>query len=164
MAANSHRFSDARNANAVRPCGHFILVTSEELGTVSLIRVDRSGMQPATIATANLCCPVCSRDGKSVFYVSITQPQKIWQVPITGGAPAEVAEVLGNQLVGRLTISPDGKLLAYPYTQYGHVPSEGRSVAVVPIDGGPPVKNFKISQDTGTLQWHWPPDGQTTES
>jgi Tol biopolymer transport system component len=63
--------------------------------------------------------------------------------------------------VGRLTISPDGKLLAYPYTQYGHVPSEGRSVAVVPIDGGPPVKNFKISQDADTLQWRWSPDGKS---
>jgi Tol biopolymer transport system component len=118
-------------------------------------------MQPATIATANLCCPVCSRDGNSAFYVSIAQPQKIWQVPITGGASAEVAEVLGSQLVGGLTISPDGKLLAYPYTQYGHVPSEGRSVAVVPIAGGPPVKNFKIWQDADTLQWHWSPDGKS---
>ena len=154
-------FSNVRNASAVTPCGHFILFASEELGTVSLIRVDRSGMQPATIATANLCCPVCSRDGNSALYVSIAQPQKIWQVPITGGAPAEVAEVLGSQLVGRLTISPDGKLLAYPYTQYGHVPSEGRSVAVVPIDGGPPVKNFKISQDADTLQWRWSPDGKS---
>lgn len=63
--------------------------------------------------------------------------------------------------MGRLTISPDGKLLAYPYTQYGHVPSEGRSVAVVPIDGGPPVKNFKISQDADTLQWRWSPDGKS---
>jgi len=154
-------FSDAHNANAVTPCGHFILFTSQELGTVRLTRVDRSGMQPTTISTANLCCPVCSRDGRSVFYVSIAQPQKIWQVPVTGGFPAEVAEVLGNQLVGPLTISPDGKLLAYPYTQYGHVPSAGRSVAVVPIDGGPPVKNFKISQDTGTLQWRWSPDGKS---
>ena len=155
------RFSGARNAGQVTPCGHFILFVSEELGTVSLMRVDRSGMQPTAIATANLCCPVCSRDGNSVFYVSIAPPEKIWQVPIAGGAPAEVAEVLGSQLVGPLTISPDGKFLAYPYTQYGHVPSEGRSLAVVPIDGGPPVRNFKILQDTGTLQWHWSPDGKS---
>jgi DNA-binding winged helix-turn-helix (wHTH) protein/Tol biopolymer transport system component len=157
------RFGDAGNVHAVTPCGHFILFIAQELGTVSLIRVDKSGMQHATIATGNLCCLVCSPDGKSVFYVSVAQPQKIWQVPITGGTPSGIAEVQGTQLVGRLTISPDGKFLAYPYTQYGHVPSEGRRVAVILIDGGAPVKNFKISQDTGTLHWHWSPDGKSMQ-
>jgi DNA-binding winged helix-turn-helix (wHTH) protein/Tol biopolymer transport system component len=154
------RFSDARNASAVTPCGQFILFISEELGTISLVRVDRSGMQPTTIATSNLCCPVCSRDGRSAFYVSIAQPQKIWQVPITGGTPSEVAEALGTQLVGNLTISPDGRFLAYPYTQYGHVPSEGRSAAVIPIDGGPTVRNFKLLQDSGNVYLRWSPDGK----
>jgi eukaryotic-like serine/threonine-protein kinase len=157
------RFTDARNVQAVAPCGGSILFIAQELGTVSLIRVDKSGLQPATIASGNLCCPVCARDGKSVFYASVAQPQTIWQIPVTGGTPSEIVGVQGTQLVGRLTISRDGRLLAYPYTQYGHVPSEGRSLAVVPIDGVAPVKRFKIPQDTGTLHWQWSPDGKSMQ-
>jgi Tol biopolymer transport system component len=155
------RFSDARNVYTVTPCGHSILFITQDLGNVRLVRVDRSGTQPAIIAAGDLWDPACSREGKSVFYASITSPQKIWQVPITGGTPSEVTEVLGTQLVGNLTISPDGKFLAYAYTQYGHVPSQGRSMAVIPITGGPPVKNFKISQNAGIL--HWSRDGKSLQ-
>jgi Tol biopolymer transport system component len=154
------RFSNAHNADAIAPCGHFIVFVSQEPGGSSVIRVDRSGVQPTRLAAGNLCCTVCGRDTKSVFYVTIDQPQKIWQVPTAGGIPTEIDEVSGSQIVGRVTVSPDGKFLAYPYTQYGHVPSVGRSSTVISIDGGPPVKNFKLLQDTGTVYLRWSPDGK----
>jgi Tol biopolymer transport system component len=155
------RFSDAKNVDWLTPCVRFIVFTSEEPGITTLMRVDKDGTHQTRLANGNLWGPACSPDGKFVFYASVEQPQKIWQVPITGGTPSVVAEVLGTQLVGRLAISPDGKFLAYPYTQYGRVPSRGRSVAVVPIDGAPPVKSFKISEDIQDL--HWSPDGKSLQ-
>jgi DNA-binding winged helix-turn-helix (wHTH) protein/Tol biopolymer transport system component len=155
------RFSEARNVLEVTPCGHSIVFHAQELGADSLIRVDRSGIQRATIATGSLWCPVCSPDGQSVFYANVDPPEKIWRVPVSGGTPAEVAEVLGAQLVERLAISPDGKFLTYAYTQYGHVPSQGWSLAVIPVDGGPPVKNLKVSQDSKL--WRWSPDGKSLQ-
>jgi DNA-binding winged helix-turn-helix (wHTH) protein/Tol biopolymer transport system component len=153
------RFSDARDAKAVAPCGHFIVFVAQELDTTSILRVNRSGMERTKLAAGNLCCTVCGRDGQSVFYVTIDPPQKIWRLPTAGGIPAEIDEVSGTQIVGRFTVSPDGRFLAYPYTQYGRVPSEGRSAAVIPIDGGPTVKSFKLLQDTGTVYLRWSPDG-----
>ncbi len=156
------RFSEARNVIEVTPCGHSIVFLAREPGAVSVIRVDRSGMQPTRIATGNLWSPTCSQDGKFVFYINVQPPQKIWRVPIFGGTPAEVDEVLGTQLVGKdLASSPDGKFLAYVYTQYGHVPSQGWSLAVIPIDGGPPVKILKVSQSSKI--WRWSPDGKSLQ-
>jgi hypothetical protein len=61
-----------------------------------------------------------------------------------GGTPLYVSDILGDQATGVLAISPGGKLLAYPYTQYGRVPSEGWRVAVMSADGGPPLKQFNV--------------------
>ena len=152
------RFTEARNVIEVTPCGHSIVFLAREPGAVSVIRVDRSGTQPTRIATGNLWSLACSQDGKSVFYINVEPPQKIWRVPISGGTQAEVAEVLGTQPAERLTVSPDGKFLAYVYTQYGHVPSQGWSLAVIAVDGGPPVKNLKVSQNSKI--WRWSPDGK----
>jgi DNA-binding winged helix-turn-helix (wHTH) protein/WD40 repeat protein len=152
------RFSEARNVREITPCGRFIVFTTEENGTVKLIRVDKSGAQRTTLSSGNVWSPVCSRDAKSVFYATVEQPQKIWKVSVGGGTPSEVDEVLGSQIVSRLAISPDEKLLAYLYTQYGHVPSEGHSLAVISTEGGPPIRKTKISEDIDALRWS--PDGR----
>lgn len=75
-----------------------------------------------------------------------------------GGTPQYVTDVLGDQLCGALAVSPDGKVLAYPYTQYGPVPSEGWRVAVMAIDGGPAVKQFNIPG--GIFRMRWSPSGK----
>jgi hypothetical protein len=57
-----------------------------------------------------------------------------------GGEPIQIGEVPGKWLVGNVAISPDGKLLAFPYQDQN---DEARStLAVIPSDGGPPVKTF----------------------
>jgi hypothetical protein len=61
----------------------------------------------------------------SFFTPQHNNHKKIWRVPIDSGKSQEVAEVQGTQLTGTLAASPDGKLLAYPHTQYGRVPSSG---------------------------------------
>jgi Tol biopolymer transport system component len=57
-----------------------------------------------------------------------------------------------------LAISPDGKLLAYPYTQFGRVPSEGWKVAVLPFDGGPTLKQLDFPG--GMFGVKWSPSGK----
>jgi len=155
------RFTDVQEAGWLTPCGRFVVFTSYEPGSVSLMRVDRDGTHSSKLASRNPWGPACSPDGKFVFYATVEQPHKIWKVPVEGGTATKVDDALGDQLGDRLAISPDGKLLAYFYTQYGRVPSEGWSLAVVPISGGPPVENFKMSGDFRDLRWS--PDGKSLQ-
>jgi Tol biopolymer transport system component/DNA-binding winged helix-turn-helix (wHTH) protein len=155
------RFSDVRDASSPTSCGHSVVFTAVEADTVALIRVDRDGTKPSALARGNLWGPVCSGDGNFVFFANSEQPQRIWKVPIMGGTPQYVSDILGDQATGVLAISPDGKLLAYPYTQYGRVPSEGWRVAVMSVDGGPPLKQFSVPG--GMLGVRWSPRGRGFE-
>jgi Tol biopolymer transport system component len=155
------RFTEVQDAAWISPCGRFVVFTSYESGKVNLMRVDRDGTHSTRLASGNLWGSVCSPDGKFVFYASIEQPQKIWKVPIEGGDSVKVDDVVADQLDGRLAISPDGKLLAYEYIQYGHVPSEGWSLAVIPVEGGPAVKSIKLPSVVAQLQWSF--DGKSLQ-
>jgi Tol biopolymer transport system component len=150
------RFTDVQGVAWPTPCGHFVIFTTST--DTALIRVDRDGTHPAEIARGNLWSPACSGDGNFVFYATIEQPRRIWKVPVTGGTPAYVSDVLGDSLSGSLAISPDGKLLAYPYTQFGRVPSKGWKVAVLPVDGGPTLKQLDFPG--GMFGVKWSPSGK----
>ena len=50
-------------------------------------------------------------------------------------------------------VSPDGKLLAYPYTQYSRVLSDGWKVALMPANRGRLVKQFEIPGGIGGMRW-----------
>jgi Tol biopolymer transport system component len=63
--------------------------------------------------------------------------------------------------VDRLSVSPDGKLLAYPYSQYTNAVAHGWTLAIVPIGGGPPVKTLEVSGGIRNLRWS--PDGKSLE-
>lgn len=152
------RFTDVQGVAWPTPCGHFVIFTASKTDTVALIRVDRDGTHPAEIARGNLWSPACSAEGNFVYYATVEQPQRIWKVPVMGGAAVYVADVLGDSLSGMLAISPDGKLLAYPYTQFGRVPSEGWKVAVLPLDGGPTLKQLDFPG--GMFGVTWSPSGK----
>ncbi len=147
------RFADFRRVNSPGSCGRYAILLSQERDTKALVRVDRDGTHPATLVRGNLWSPVCSADGNFVFYATFEQPQKIWKVPILGGTALYVSDVPGDQLSGRLTVSPDGKLLAFPYTQYGRVPSEGWKIGLMPVSGGRLVKQFKVPGGIWGVRW-----------
>jgi hypothetical protein len=42
-------------------------------------------------------------------------PEKIWRIPAAGGAAEFVSDVVGEGSIDRLSVSPDGKFLAYLY-------------------------------------------------
>jgi Tol biopolymer transport system component len=132
---------------------------SYKAGMSVLTRVDADASHSTQLDHGNLWSPACSPDGKFVFYVNFDQPQKIWRIPAEGGSPIEIANVLGSQITGRLSVSPDGKLLTYPYTQFDQVPSSGWQIAVVSADGkGSPVRTFGVSGRIDCLRSS--PDGK----
>lgn len=62
------RFTDVHDVRWPTPCGDFVLFTAFEGNTEALIRVDRDGTHPTTLARGNLWSPACSPDGSFVLY------------------------------------------------------------------------------------------------
>jgi Tol biopolymer transport system component len=126
-----------------------------------LTRVSSDGSHPTELARGNLWSPACSPDGQFVFYVNFDQPQKIWRVPVGGGTSIEIAQILGDGICGRLSVSPDGRFLVYPDDQYTGVQAPGWSLMVISANGSQPVKTFKVPGGIGDA--HWSPDGKALQ-
>jgi Tol biopolymer transport system component len=100
-----------------------------------------------------------SPDGRWVFYYLVESAWKVslWKVPVDGG-PAVSVTAVPKSATSPPAISPDGKQFAVRYWDEKVNPSEG--LMIVPIEGGPPTKRFKIyfDQERGPLL-RWAPDG-----
>jgi serine/threonine protein kinase len=80
--------------------------------------------------------PVCSPDGKWVYYVEF-DAQQIKRISLGGGTPEIVpGTVIPNVLIGAPVLSPDGKVLAFFIT--GNTTGAGDAkIAFVPVEAGP---------------------------
>ena len=110
------------------------------------------------LAEGNFVSPVCSPDGSYVYYVNFDQPQNVWRVSSHGGAPVKIVRTLGGSIIGRLSMSPNGQLLAYPHTVSTNEPDLGWRVAITPADGGPTHRVFDVPSNIEGPRWS--PDGR----
>jgi DNA-binding winged helix-turn-helix (wHTH) protein/Tol biopolymer transport system component len=117
------------------PCGRLIVFLSGRTATTELVRVAADGADPTQLVTGDLNSFVCTLDGKYVFYDDL---HTISRIPVEGGPPVEIAQILGAHMAGRLSISPDGKFLAYPYADSPPAPSI--KLAIISAEGGSPTK------------------------
>ena len=145
------------------PCGHFVMFASGRAATTELVRVAVNGTEAAPLVQGDLNSFVCTPDGKYVFYDDM---HKIFRIPAEGGVPFEIAQILGENIGGRLSISPDGKLLAYPYRE--SIPAPATKLAIIPAEGGAPttvlsapgvVWGLLWSLDGKNLQYSFPQNG-----
>jgi DNA-binding winged helix-turn-helix (wHTH) protein/Tol biopolymer transport system component len=115
-------------------CGRFLVFVADGDDSTDVIRVETDGTNPTALATGDIGWSVaCSPDGRDVFYNRVGATQTIWRAPIEGGSSAKVADVLENGIVGNLTVSPNGKLLAYPFEEFHPVPKT--KLAIISFDG-----------------------------
>ena len=153
-------FTDLHPADELATCGHSVVLRVRENNTLALTRFDRDGSHPTVLARGSLASPVCSADASVIFYYTWDQPQRIWKVPLDGGSPQPISEGLGDTIAGLLAASPDGKLLAYPYTQFGRVPSVGWRIAVIPVTGAQPFRKFTSTAESYGVYLRWSPGGE----
>jgi DNA-binding winged helix-turn-helix (wHTH) protein/Tol biopolymer transport system component len=148
-------FSDLSYADPPASCGRFVIFGIQDREGQRLMRVDSDGTNSTVLVAADLgALPVCSPDGKYVFYHSFGPPQKIWRLATEGGSPVEVGKVLGDDYAGSLTVSPDGKFLAYPFEQYRPAPTI--KMAVLSLDGDAPARVLPVPgvvYDQRALSW-----------
>lgn len=158
--AHENLAADATGDSWFTGCGRFILFVKQRKGTFELTRMDKDGANPKVLATGFLWGESCSPDAKFVYYPEMLKPRwKIRRVPIDGGAPVDIAENPGEAIPGRVAISPDGRLLAFPYDVA--TPEATLRIGMVPIEGGPLAKVIDVPNDIGGLRWS--PDGQSLQ-
>ena len=87
-------------------------------------------------------------------------------MPVEGGASVEIAKILGENIGGRLSISPDGKFLAYSYRE--SLPAPATKLAIIPAEGGLPTRVLSApgvvwgllwSRDSKSLQYSFSQNG-----
>ena len=101
--------------------------------------------------------PTLSPDGLWVIYTS-TQDGKstLWRVSVDGGEPSQITK----ELTSWADVSPDGKYIACAFGKA--VEAADKRIAVLPIDGGSPVKSFKIAKHGIVFnRLRWSPDGKS---
>ncbi len=153
------RFTDIEPVFEPASCGRFVLFRIDH-GDSAIVRFDLDGSNPTVLAHGEIDSPTCSTDGTAILYYTWNPPQKLWKVPLEGGPPQYLANGLGDLLANTIDISPDGKYLVYPYTQFGRVPSEGWKLAVIPVNGGPPVRQFAVPSEAGGVRVRWSASGK----
>jgi DNA-binding winged helix-turn-helix (wHTH) protein/Tol biopolymer transport system component len=129
-------FADANRDFDASPCGKFAVFTSLTGEATAVMRADNSGGHLAALTDAgNPLVPVCSPDGKYVYYLTVEQPQGVWRIPVGGGKPHLVARVMGDSFTGELNVSPDGRFLVYPFTKYTNTTPGWHLAVVSTLDG-----------------------------
>jgi len=145
-------FSALRETVASTHCGRFVILSGE---TGQLTRTDADGLNPLELVQSDGKSPTCPADGRFVYYADETnRPQRVLRIPVEGGPPVEVVKIPGEGLTGGAAVSPDGKLLAFPYHESG--PNPLQRLSIIRLDTGEQVKSF--TGVTGYIRWK--PDGR----
>jgi eukaryotic-like serine/threonine-protein kinase len=135
----------------VSPDGHYIVFNSDQIW-----RMDSDGNNPKHLTDSPLVgfAPDCSPDGKWVVYSNVGPEKGVWKVPMEGGNPVRLSDAEAQYL----TISPDGKMIAYSYKDPSANPPQG--VAIMAFEGGPATKHFDILSSMVTW-FRWGTDGRS---
>lgn len=139
--------------SSVSPDGRFIIFNSSRMGglnTFNIWRMNLDGSNPKQLTYgANEYFPVCSPDGKWVYYTPLNDSGKpsVWRVPIDGGDPVRLTDYVSVRPI----ISPDGKLMACQY--HDEQPTSSQKIAIIPIEGGQPTKLLDLQ--SALYQWSW---------
>ena len=138
--------------------GRYIVFQSNRAGGRNIWRIDLDGSNPKQLTTGNYVdsSPVSSADGRSLVFMSERSDKtSIWKIGIDGGSPVQ----LTNRASQSPTISPDGKTVAYFYTDE-HANNQPR-LGLVPLEGGEPVRTIDLPRSVQPFAFSWMPDGRS---
>lgn len=136
--------------------GRYVVFVSNRAGTSQNIwRIDIDGANATQLSYGQAdAAPSLSPDSQWVAYTNNDNgTQSLWKVPITGGNPVRLTDFTTATPV----ISPDGKHIASNYLDLQAKPTR-QLVAIIPFEGGQPIKTFDIVMRP--LRLRWTPDGK----
>jgi eukaryotic-like serine/threonine-protein kinase len=141
----------ANGQPSISPDGRYIIFSSDRSGGSHIWRMDVDGGNQKQLTAKSDLSPDCSPDGRWVVYSSSANKDTIWKVGIDGGPPQQLTEKLSFSPA----ISPDGKQIVCAYLEDQNSPIK---IAILPFQGGQPVKTFQLAGQIGT-NLSWTPDG-----
>lgn len=139
--------------------GRYIVFTSTRTGAGAIWRMNIDGSNPKQLSKGQgEWLPTISPDGQWVLFSSLgTAKPTLWKVSIDGGSPVE----LTSKPSISPTVSPDGKFIAYLYADSYDPFAPANRIAVIPFEGGEPVKTFSIQQGSRVYTLaQWSADGK----
>jgi Tol biopolymer transport system component len=138
------------------PDGRSIYVVSSRSGRPGIWQMDVEGGNARPIAYVSDAAHLSvTPDGRWLVFTSGAEgADATWKLPVTGGTPALVAKFMA-----RAAVSPDGRFVAGIWRE---TPGSALLLAVVPLDGGPPVHTFQGPfTTTGAGAVEWSADGRS---
>ncbi|MBA3439823.1 MAG: PD40 domain-containing protein [Pyrinomonadaceae bacterium] len=146
---------NSESSPAVSPDGRYILFASSKEDAVHIWRMDIDGrnLTQLTRGSGELW-QTWTPDGRWILYAAIgANRNTLWKIPADGGAPVPVTQ----QPTTKPIVSPDGKLIACVYRAEASSPWQ---VAVIPFEGGAPIKIFDQIPNAYFQTFRWTPDGR----
>lgn len=142
------------------PCmtsdGRYIIFTAKRGESFNIWRVSADGGDPKQLSKGiRDFTPNCSPDGQWVVYTSDQGGEfTLWKVRITGEMPVRLTDRPSQWPA----VSPDGKQIACFYED---AQTKALKLAVIPFEGGSPVKQFDIPRTVSTwAEIRWTRDGR----
>jgi len=140
----------------VSPDGKYVVFQSDDKGHNHIWRMDVGGsnLRQLTDGPGEGSADI-SPDSQWIVFSSFDDNSTvwkitIWKVSIDGGTPVQLTTKPSSQPM----VSPDGRLIACNYLEDGRW-----KIAIIPFDGGQPVKTFESFTHPNWLPFHWTPDG-----
>ncbi len=142
------------------PDGRYIVFTSGRAGTRNVWRMNLDGGDVRQLTTGQAeFLPSVTPDGQWVVYSSLDAGKlMLLKVPIDGGAPVAL-----NKEGTSPVVSPDGRQIAYLYTEAAAPDAPPNRIGIIPFEGGETVKTFEIPSGLGGARTilHWSRDGRS---
>lgn len=138
--------------------GRYIVFQSNRSRSRNIWRMNLDGSAQKQLTEGNHVdeYPICSLDGRFVVFTSgRSGTPTIWKVGIDGGDPVQLTDRPSELPI----VSPDGGLIAYFYNdeQSNNQPK----LAIIPFEGGAPVKTIQLPRSVQPVAFAWMPDGKS---
>jgi len=135
--------------------GGSVVFVRFQSGAQNVWRMDGTGSNFRQISSGKLDVnPLCSQDGKWVYFMERGGEQKLVRVPIDGGTPQVISE---SPMSGAFDLSPDGKLAAFPTIK--HSGEHKEMLAVVETEGSKAARQVEFERSRFGLL-HFSRDGK----
>ncbi|NOT48020.1 MAG: hypothetical protein HOP17_09785 [Acidobacteria bacterium] len=142
--------------------GSSIIFTSNRTGASQIWRMDIDGRNQRQLTfdennKERSIAGALSPDGREVFFIKIgAGPSAIWKMPIEGGEAVQVSRLSDATAESFVTLSPDGKWLAYRHVSSRVEPKGDErtmQIGIIPSDGNGEPKLFDLPLRRPMIQW-----------
>jgi Tol biopolymer transport system component len=141
--------------------GRYIVFTSNRGGSRQIWRMDIDGRNQKQLTFGggqheSAGYAALSPDGEEVFFIKRgAGPAAIWKVSIKGGNPVQVSRLTGAAAEGFLSISPDGKWMAYQHVSAGQNLGEENTLRIgaLPMTGVGGPRLFDLPSRNPIIRW-----------